>query len=405
MGIIKPNINKVMLQENLNKDDQQTKPPGRKNSNWQSFPIRKWSGYANQNIDDLFDETECAKVMGPPKKSKDTKTNDEPKIKDELKKTDEEANPELDYYFKSYSGFGIHQDMLQDTVRTKTYENSMVKNSHLFKDKVVLDIGCGTGILSMFAVKAGAKHVYGIEMADIHNAARKIVKENGMAKKITIIHGKVEEVTLPVEKVDIIISEWMGYFLLYESMLDTVLYARDKWLTPGGALFPDKATLKVCAIEDAEYREDKINFWDNVYGFDMSVIKEMALVEPLVDVCDPKQVMSNSCNILDIDLYTVTKEELDFESDFKLIFTRDDYCHAVVSYFDVTFSKTHTKIGFSTGPRANYTHWKQTVFYLDEPCVAVVGEEVTGHIKVMRNKDNPRDIDIHMTSKHDGSNG
>ena len=154
-----------MLQENLNKDEQSTKPPGRKNSNWQSFPIRKWSGYADQNIDDLFDETEVAKVMGP-KKSKDTK------IVEELKKPDEQENPELDYYFKSYSGFGIHQDMLQDTVRTKTYENSMIKNSHLFKDKVVLDIGCGTGILSMFAAKAGAKHVYGIEMADIHNAVR-----------------------------------------------------------------------------------------------------------------------------------------------------------------------------------------------------------------------------------------
>lgn len=47
---------------------------------------------------------------------------------------------------------------------------------------------------------------------------------------ITLIKGKVEEVELPVDKVDIIISEWMGYFLLYESMLDTVLYARDKWL-------------------------------------------------------------------------------------------------------------------------------------------------------------------------------
>jgi len=55
-----------------------------------------------------------------------------------------------------------------------------------------------------------------------------------MAKKITIIHGKVEEVTLPVEKVDIIISEWMGYFLLYEGMLDSVLYARDKWLAKDG---------------------------------------------------------------------------------------------------------------------------------------------------------------------------
>ena len=52
--------------------------------------------------------------------------------------------------------------------------------------------------------------------------------------------GKIEEVTLPVEKVDIIISEWMGYCLLYESMLETVLFARDKWLAEGGLLFPDK---------------------------------------------------------------------------------------------------------------------------------------------------------------------
>lgn len=47
---------------------------------------------------------------------------------------------------------------------------------------------------------------------------------------ITLIKGKIEEVELPVDKVDIIISEWMGYCLLYESMLDTVLFARDKWL-------------------------------------------------------------------------------------------------------------------------------------------------------------------------------
>jgi hypothetical protein len=60
-------------------------------------------------------------------------------------------------------------------------------------------------------------------------------------------------------QVDIIISEWMGYFLLYESMLDTVLYARDKWLVPGGMILPDKATLYVCAIEDEEYKHEKID--------------------------------------------------------------------------------------------------------------------------------------------------
>jgi protein arginine N-methyltransferase 1 len=69
------------------------------------------------------------------------------------------------------------------------------------------------------------------------------VKENGLSDKITIIKAKVEEAELPVEKVDIIVSEWMGYFLLYEAMLDSVLYARDKWLAPDGIVRFDHVTL------------------------------------------------------------------------------------------------------------------------------------------------------------------
>merc|ERR1711872_138403 len=106
-----------------------------------------------------------------------------------------------------------------------------------------------------------------------------IVSTNGLADKVTIIRGKIEEIQLPVEKVDVIISEWMGYCLFYESMLDTVLYARDKWLAPTGMLFPDRATLYVSAIEDRQYKEDKINFRDNVYGFDMSCIRNVAVRE------------------------------------------------------------------------------------------------------------------------------
>merc|ERR1711920_1119165 len=72
-----------------------------------------------------------------------------------------------DYYFDSYAHFGIHEEMLKDEVRTLTYRNSMYHNKHLFKNKIVLDVGCGTGILSMFAAKAGAKQVYGVDMSGI----------------------------------------------------------------------------------------------------------------------------------------------------------------------------------------------------------------------------------------------
>ena len=101
--------------------------------------------------------------------------------------------------------------------------------------------------------------VIGVDCSGIIEQARKIVEVNGFADKITLIKGKVEEIELPVEKVDIIISEWMGYFLLYESMLDTVIYARDKWLVEGGVMMPDKATLYIAAIEDGEYKDEKIN--------------------------------------------------------------------------------------------------------------------------------------------------
>ena len=111
---------------------------------------------------------------------------------------------------------------------------------------------------SRFAVRAGAKHVIGVDMSTIIHKAREIVEVNGMTSKISLLQGKMEEVELPFPKVDIIISEWMGYFLLYESMLDTVLFARDKYLQAGGLIFPDKATIFMSGIEDGDYKDEKI---------------------------------------------------------------------------------------------------------------------------------------------------
>jgi SAM-dependent methyltransferase len=93
---------------------------------------------------------------------------------------------------------GIHEEMLKDSVRTGSYRTAIMQNGHLFQGKTVLDVGCGTGILSMFAAKAGAKHVVGvriiiftchgiilihlqnqIDMSNIIDQAQKIIEANG----------------------------------------------------------------------------------------------------------------------------------------------------------------------------------------------------------------------------------
>ena len=125
-----------------------------------------------------------------------------------------------------YAKLSIHEDMLSDGVRTLGYRDAIEKNAHLIKDKIVLDVGCGTAILSMMAAKVGAKHVIAVDASEIVEYARRIVVANGLSEKITVVRGTMESVKLPdgIEKVDVIISEWMGYALLYESMLPSCVH-------------------------------------------------------------------------------------------------------------------------------------------------------------------------------------
>ncbi|KAJ6407200.1 hypothetical protein OIU84_010663 [Salix udensis] len=339
----------------------------------------------NSNLDDSIVATEKAIAM-------DDVTMSDPN--GSFVDGGDDDNTSADYYFDSYSHFGIHEEMLKDVVRTKTYQNVIFQNKFLFKDKIVLDVGAGTGILSLFCAKAGAAHVYAVECSHIANMAKEIVESNGYSNVITVLKGKIEDIELPVAKVDIIISEWMGYFLLFENMLNSVLYTRDKWLANDGIVLPDKASLYLTAIEDAEYKEDKIEFWNNVYGFDMTCIKKQAMGEPLVDTVDQNQIVTNCQMLKTMDISKMASGDTSFTVPFKLVAERDDYIHALVAYFDVSFTKCHKLMGFSTGPRSRATHWKQTVLYLEDVLTICQGEALTGSMTVAPNKKNPRDIDI-----------
>lgn len=162
----------------------------------------------------------------------------------------------------------IHAVMIQDKVRTSTYAHFILTNPHIFRDAVVLDVGCGSGILSLFAARSGAKRVIAVDASEIAAKAEKVIKVNGFEDVVTVVQGKVENIALPdgITQVDIIISEWMGYALLYESMLDSVLVARDRFLRPGGVMAPSQCQMILALCDATQIYKDRIGFWTDVYG-------------------------------------------------------------------------------------------------------------------------------------------
>lgn len=323
-------------------------------------------------------------------------------------------------YFASYSDMAIHREMLGDRPRTLAYQMAIEGNSKCcMQDARVMDIGCGTGILSLMAARAGAAKVVAVDastgMAEttIANA-----KENGYEEKIKVINEQVEKIDgLPGDMpcVDVIVSEWMGYGLLFESMLDDVMTARDLWLKPGGAVLPDVASLHVAG---AGPQAGKDWFWKDVYGFKMSSMRNRARAGALhrasVEVVNPAHLITDACAFHTIDVALEEKDKLEFSAPFQIKRLRKQErhggeenvrsnphpleCHVLVLWFDAHFTARFCRerpVTLSTSPLAEPTHWAQVALTLSHPVPLTDDVEgIQGTIGFSKNKENRRSVDI-----------
>jgi protein arginine N-methyltransferase 1 len=174
-----------------------------------------------------------------------------------------EADKAADFanYFCSYAYLYHQKQMLMDHVRMRAYHSAIISNKQLFQGKTVLDVGTGSGVLAIWCAQAGAAKVFAVEYTDMALHARKLVEANGLSHIVEVIQSSVEDLQLPCQ-VDIIVSEWMGYILLRESMLDSVIRARNRWMKPEGSMFPSHATMYFSAISYEDDREGKANELD-----------------------------------------------------------------------------------------------------------------------------------------------
>lgn len=301
-------------------------------------------------------------------------------------------------YFETYSHFGIHHEMLTDIPRTDAYRIAMENNaSSSIEGKTVLDVGCGTGILSMFAARCGARKVFGIDQSEIAYSAIDIIRENNLEKTVTILKGRLEDVDLPSSKVDVIVSEWMGYFLLFEGMMDTVLYARDKHLKPGGLILPDVCSMFVVALSDKALHKKHVKCWDDMWGFKMSCMKTDVVKEAQVTSVPPEGICSEPFRFKTLDLNTCTPEDCDFSSKFTLQLIGDaTEITALAGYFDCQFSLPSPVI-LSTSPHAKPTHWQQTVFLFEHPVSVKPGAVIHGTIDCRRDPKRRRELSVTIT--------
>ncbi len=302
-------------------------------------------------------------------------------------------------YFDSYAHFGIHEEMLKDDVRTEAYKKFIMSNANIFKNKVVMDIGCGTGVLSMFAAKAGARLVFAIDQSEIVYQAMDIVRENSLDDVIKVMKCNAEEFSLPndIEKVDIIISEWMGYFMLFESMLDTILKCRDKFLCSDGMVYPDNCSIYLAAMCDNELWDSKIEFWNDVHGCKMTCMKKYVIRESIIDVVKPSNVISSPAKVIGFDLMKTKIPDLDYETEFELKITKSSQCTGIVGYFDVVFqSAISVPVQLSTSWDTVPTHWKQTIFLFEKKLDVEEGEILSCAIKCNKDPKEPRSLIVKL---------
>ncbi|CAE8700612.1 unnamed protein product [Polarella glacialis] len=359
-------------------------------------------------------------------------------------------------YFEKYDSAFVHEEMLRDGVRCKAYADAIAACQAITGGGVVIEVGAGSGILSCLCAKAGARKVYAVEAsAPTAKLCREVVRANKCEDVVEVLEMRLEDVELPEGvRVDAIVSEWMGYFLFYESMLDSVIFARDRWLKPGGCLLPSRAKLFLQPFSDARWRDLRAKHLSDVCGIDVSPLAARLAAEeasePAIQGIESEHLFGEPRQILDMDLATVSLAE--FSSSIQLpmaIWERPRLVHSssngqsmpvhgFAGWFEVTFnppappawslaqllgapslaarfaapstgpseapSEAHVvprRVVLSTAPGQPRTCWHQTLFYLPSGALEVSSsDQLEAEVSLNRPAENRRWLSVSIRWTH-----
>lgn len=263
-----------------------------------------------------------------------------------------------------FASLTIHHDMLKDTVRVMAYKTAIMSQ---VKGKKVIDLGCGTGILSLFAAKAGAAKVIAIEESSIASIAKQMFKKNGADDIVTLYKANSKDVKLK-EKADILIHEIIGMDPLDENILMYIEDAKKRLLKKNGKLIPGRMEICCVAYEHnfPKQFEVETRLFSELYGLSFEPYLNSIKTEPEQKMGNNihipennffrKKIISEETVLYDIDFNNKVNYMVNYPSSVKLKIKEAGTVCGVLIYF-----KAHLGEGIvlSTSPYSPPTHWGQ----------------------------------------------
>jgi SAM-dependent methyltransferase len=278
----------------------------------------------------------------------------------------------------SYRDVVIHKLMLQDVVRTSAYADAI--RAVVGPGSRVIDFGTGTGVMAIFAARSGAGRVDAIERTAIVEYAREIAVRSGCPE--IVFHRGDQDSFHADDLADVIVSEWMGHFLFFESMMEPLIALRNRWLKPGGIMVPARVSLFAALVVDEDLYEDGAFLERQPYAIDFGPIADLPLRQSRMIDVEEHQVLAPYLELGTLDMHVVsrTPERLCGET----VVSRSATVYGIVGWFDAVLGGG---IELRTGPSHQHTHWRPLYFPFPEPFECSPERPVTIEISP------PRDVE------------